>query len=409
MAETIRGRGTFRALGYRDFFWFWLGYFISNVGSWMQSVTQGWLLFDLTGSPLYLGLFSLLRTVMLLSFFLLGGIVADRWERRLVMIWIQVISLSTALVLAILASFGIVQVWHIFVLGGLTSTAWAFEQPVRQSLIPQLVSREDLVNALALNAVTWNGAGLLGPSLVGILVGWVGISGCFYINAVSYLAVIASLVWMHIPARSGEGENQGWTQSLVDGLGYVRQHELIVTLLVVSSLVSIFGRSYITLLPVVAKDVLHLGASGFGFISAAPGLGTIIGSVSLAALGRFKIKGRGLVLVLLSGAAALLIFATARHFQTAFVSLAMVGGLGTVFDTLLNTLIQLAVSDDYRGRVMGIYGMTATGLRELGGMQAGFIAEWTNAPLAIGAGASVVAVVAIFFLAPRAQRFPYGA
>ncbi len=400
-----KGRGIFSALGYPDFFWFWLSYFVSNAGSWMQSVTQGWLLFDLTGSPLYLGLFSLLRTIMLLIFFLLGGIAADRWSRRLVMIWIQIISLSSALVLAVLASSGIVQVWHIFVLGGITSTAWAFEQPVRQSLIPQLVSREDLVNALALNAVTWHGAGLLGPSLVGILVGWVGISGCFYINAVSYLAVIASLLWMHIPAQGGAGTTRGWTKSLAGGLAYVRQHELIVTLLVVSSLVSIFGRSYITLLPVIAKDVLRLDASGFGFISAAPGLGTIIGSVTLAALGRFKIKGRGLVAVLLSSAAALIVFASAGHFQTAFASLVMVGGLSTIFDTLLNTLIQLAVSDDYRGRVMGIYGMTAAGLRELGGLQAGLIAEWTNAPLAIGTGASAVAAVALLFLAPRARRF----
>ncbi len=409
MPEASEMRGMFRALGYRDFFWFWLSYFVSNAGSWMQSVTQGWLLFDLTGSPLDLGLFSLLRTVLLLSFFLLGGIVADRWDRRLVMIWIQIISLSTAFLLALLVSFGVVQVWHIFVLGGITSTAWAFEQPVRQSLIPQLVGRDDLVNALALNAVTWSGAGLLGPSLVGILVGWVGVSGCFYINVVSYFAVVASLLWMHIPARAGKEKSQGWTDSLADGVGYVRQHELIGTLLVVSSLVSIFGRSYITLLPVVAKEVLHVGASGFGFISAAPGLGTIIGSLSLAALGRFKIQGRGLVLVLLSGAGALLAFAAADQFRIAFGALVLVGGLTTIFDTLLNTLIQLNVSDYYRGRVMGIYGMTAAGLRELGGMQAGLITEWINAPIAIGTGASVVAVVALLFLAPRAQRFPYGA
>ncbi len=405
MGETLGKRGIFGSLHYRDFFWFWLSYFVSNVGSWMQSVTQGWLLFELTGSPLYLGLFSLLRTVMLLSFFLLGGIMADRWDRRLVMIWIQTISLSTALGLAFLTSLGVVQVWHIFVLGSATSTAWAFEQPVRQSLIPQLVSREDLVNALALNAVTWHGAGLLGPSLVGFLVGWVGISGCFYINAVSYLAVITALVWMRIPARAREGMAQGLTKSLSDGLGYIRRQELILTLLVVSSLVSIFGRSYMTLLPVIAKDVLRLGASGFGFIAAAPGLGTIIGSLTLATLGRVKIKGRGLVLILLASATALLVFAAASRFQTAFASLVVVGGLSTVFDTLLSTLIQLAVSDHYRGRVMGIYGMTAAGLREFGGMQAGLIAEWTSAPFAIGAGALVVAIVALVFLGPRARHF----
>jgi len=399
-----RGWEVFRALRYRDFFWFWSSYFVSNVGSWMQSVAQGWLLFELTNSPLYLGLFSLLRTVMLLSFFVLGGLIADRWDRRMVMMWIQIVSLLPALILAVLNSFGMVSVWHIFVLGALTSTAWAFEQPVRQSLIPQLVSREDLVNALALSAIIWHGAGLLGPSLVGFSVGYIGISGCFYVNAVSYLAVIFALARMRIPPNQWGEAKMRMTASLFDGLSYIRQQPLIFTLLAGSSLFSIFGRSYITLLPVIAKDVLRVGASGLGFIAAAPGLGTIIGSLSLAALGGIKVDKRALVVLLLSCAGALFIFAASEHFATAFVMLVMVGGLSTVFDTLLNTLIQLAVADSYRGRVMGVYGITAGGMREFGGMQAGLVAEWSSAPFALEAGAVVVALAAIFFLAPRLRR-----
>src|SRR2546428_5624984 len=154
--------GVFRALSYPDYFWFWWSYFVSNVGSWMQSIAQGWLLFDLTASPFYLGLFSSLRMVLLVSFFILGGLMSDRLDRRTVMLWIQIISALTALAMALLVSFKLIQVWHIFLLGTITSTSWAFEQPVQQALIPQLVKREDLVNALALNAVTWNGAELLG-------------------------------------------------------------------------------------------------------------------------------------------------------------------------------------------------------------------------------------------------------
>jgi MFS family permease len=391
----------FRALGYPDFFWFWSSYFVSNVGSWMQSVAQGWLLFDITSSPFYLGLFSSLRMVLLVCFFVLGGLMSDRWERRGVMLWIQVISATTALALALLISFEAIQVWHIFVLGAITSTTWAFEQPVRQALIPQLVAREDLVNALALNAVVWNGAGLLGPSLVGISVGWIGIDGCFYINVVSYLAVIAALIRMHVPAHRTDGQRVTVLQSLIDGFRYVRREGVIMTFLMVSSIFNIFGRSFVTLLPVFAKEILRVGASGFGFIAAAPGLGTIIGSLGLASLGRMEARRGILVTILLAFSLALFIFAVTGDFRIAFVALVLVGALSTVFETLLNTAIQLRVVEAYRGRVMGFYGLTVGGLRELGGMQAGFVAEWSSAPFAIETGAIVLAVIGCIFLGAR--------
>ncbi len=399
------GSGIFRALRYPDFFWYWSSYFVSNVGAWMQNVAQGWLLYDLTDSPLILGLFSLLRTGMLFCFFLLGGIVADRWDRRLVMMWIQIVSLVTAFILGILASLHMIQAWHIFILGAITTTAWAFEQPVRQSLIPKLVSREDLVNALALNSITWQGAGLLGPSLVGLLVDRVGIDGCFYINAVSYFAIIWALLRMNIPPQEAIGR-VGMTQSFFDGLRYIRHQKLILILLIGSSFVSVFGRSYIILLPVFAKEVFHVGASGLGFISAAPGLGTIIGALTLAALGRVKVRRRAFVSILVGSATALFIFAAAVSFELSFSTLVVVGALGTIFDTLLNTLIQLTVADTYRGRVMGVYGLTAAGLREFGGMQAGFIAEWASAPFAIQAGAVIVVLVALLFFYPQLKRLP---
>lgn len=391
----------FRALGYPDFFWFWSSYFVSNVGSWMQSVAQGWLLFELTSSPFYLGLFSSLRMVLLLCFFLLGGLMSDRWERRKVMLWIQAISALTALGLALLVFFHAIQVWHIFVLGAITSTTWAFEQPVRQALIPQLVGREDLVNALALNAVVWNGAGLLGPSLVGISVGRIGIAGCFFTNVLSYLAVIVALLCMHVPANKFDGQRATILQSLRDGFNYVKREKVITTFLLVSSIFNIFGRSFITLLPVFAKEVLRIGASGLGFIAAGPGLGTIFGSLGLAALGRVEARRAILVTLLLAFSASLFVFAASGDVRIAFGSLVLVGALSTLFETLLNTAIQLRVVDAYRGRVMGFYGLTGGGLREFGGMQAGFLAEWTSAPFAIGTGAIVLAVIGSIFLGAR--------
>lgn len=399
--------GAFRALSYPNFFWFWTSYFVSNVGSWMQSVAQGWLLFDLTSSPLYLGLFSSLRMVMLLCFFVLGGLMSDRWERRKVMLCIQCISALTALGLALLVSFKAIQVWHIFVLGAITSTTWAFEQPVRQALIPQMVKREDLVNALALNAVVWNGAGFLGPSLVGFSVGRIGIDGCFYVNVVSYLAVIGALLRMRVPGIAA-GPRATVLQSLLDGFAYVRREKIIMTFLLVSSIFNIFGRSFITLLPVFAKEVLRIGASGLGFIAAGPGLGTIFGSLSLATVGRVEAQRSILVTVLLAFSAALFGFAASGDSRVAFAFLVVVGGLSTVFETLLQTSIQLRVAEAFRGRVMGFYGLTGGGLRELGGMQAGFLAEWTSAPFSIETGAVILAVVGFFFIGARLKRLtPY--
>jgi MFS family permease len=401
--KLLNRTGSFRALSHPDYFWFWSSYFVSNVGSWMQGIAQGWLLFDLTASPFYLGLFSSLRMVMLLSFFLLGGIMSDRIDRRKVMLGIQWISALTALGLAVLVTTKTIQVWHIFVFGAITSTSWAFEQPVRQALLPQLVPRDDLVNALALNAVTWNGAGLLGPSLVGLSVAHIGIDGCFYANVISYLAVIGALLRMHVP-NSIRSPSVGVLQSLRDAFGYVRGERIIMTFLIVSALFNIFGRSYLTLLPVVAKEVLGVGASGFGFISAGPGLGTIFGSLTLASLGRVDARRGILITILLIFSAALFAFALSNDARLAFGFLVVVGGLSTVFETLLNTSIQLRVVESFRGRVSGFYGLTGGGLREFGGMQAGFVAEWTSAPFAIGASALVLAIVGYAFLGSRLKR-----
>jgi MFS family permease len=396
--------GAFEALGYPDYFWFWSSYFVSNIGSWMQSIAMGWLLFELTASPLYLGLFSALRMVLLLSFFIIGGIMSDRIDRRKVMLWIQFIAAGTSLVLALLVSSHAIQVWHIFVFGAVTSTTWAFEQPVRQALLPQLVPRDVLVNALALNALTWNGAGLLGPSLVGVSVGSIGIDGCFYVNVVSYLAVVAALLRLRVPANVQEAGRGTVLQSLLAGFRYVRSEPVIFRFLVVSAIFNIFGRSYVTLLPVFAKDILHVGAAGFGFLAAGPGLGTIFGSLTLASLGRVEAKRWLMVSMLLVFAVVLGGFAVSRNFSLAVGLLVAIGALSTAFETLLSTSIQLRVEEAFRGRVSGFYGLTGGGLREFGGMQAGFVAEWSSAPFAIGVGAVILAVVGYVFLGAQLKR-----
>jgi MFS family permease len=201
-----------------------------------------------------------------------------------------------------------------------------------------------------------------------------------------------------------DAPKSGVLQSLGDAFGYVRGERIIMTFLTVSALFNIFGRSYITLLPVVAKEVLHVGASGFGFISSGPGLGTIVGSLTLASLGRVPARRAILVVLLLAFSICLCVFAVNGDVWIAFATLVVVGALSTVFETLLNTSIQLRVEESFRGRVSGFYGLTGGGLREFGGMQAGFVAEWTSAPFAIAAGAIVLAVVGYIFLGARLKR-----
>jgi predicted MFS family arabinose efflux permease len=212
---------------------------------------------------------------------------------------------------------------------------------------------------------------------------------------------------MHIPQAAATRSHR-LTQSISDGFAYIRREKLIFILLVTTSLFNIFGRSYLTLLPVIAKDVLQLGASGLGFIAAGPGLGTIVGSLAVAAIAKSDVKRKVLVFLLLGYASSLILFTSTSHVQTAFSALVVVGALSIAFDTLVNTIIQLAVDDAYRGRVMGFHGMASAGLREFGGVQAGFIAEWTSAGFAIELGAVVVAAVALFYLAPRLRRVSGG-
>jgi predicted MFS family arabinose efflux permease len=209
---------------------------------------------------------------------------------------------------------------------------------------------------------------------------------------------------MHVPNVISDSRHSSVLQSLRDAFGYVRGERVIMTLLTVSALFNIFGRSYITLLPVFAKEVLRVGASGFGFISAGPGMGTIIGSLSLAFLGRVRAQRGVMITILLAFCASLFAFAVCADVRVAFGFLVAVGALSTLFETLINTAIQLRVVESFRGRVSGFYGLTGGGLREFGGMQAGFVAEWSSAPFAIGAGAVALAVIGFSFLGARLKR-----
>jgi MFS family permease len=256
-------------------------------------VAQGWLVYDLTDSPLYLGLVGVARAFAMICLPPFGGVLADRVARLRLLKTTRWISLGFALALATLVATGLIEIWQIFLLSFLSGCVEAFDQPARTALLPNLVRREDLSRAIALNSSTWQGSALFGPTLAGIMIATVGLEATFFANAVGYLAVLAALYLMRgVPERSGEREPKGITQDFAVGLRYVTGSRFVLILLALALVTSVFGRSYQQLLPVFARDVLDSGSTGLGLMMSAPGAGTMAGAVLLQVLGDFRYKGR---------------------------------------------------------------------------------------------------------------------
>jgi MFS family permease len=397
----------FSALHNRNFALLWFGLIISNSGSWMQIVAQGWLVYDLTGSPLALGVTGFARAVPMIVLPPMGGVIADRVPRLKLLKVTQTASFLIALVLAVLVSTGLVEVWHIAALGLLSGAVNAFDQPTRQALLPDLVRREDMTSAIALNSAAWQGSALFGPTLAGATVSLTSIAGAFYVNAFSFLAVVVALFLMRgVPERSPGARNRGMFDDLADGLRYVGATRLVSTLLLLSAVTSIFGRSYQQLLPVFAKDVLHVGTSGLGLMMSAPGAGTLAGAVALGALGDVPRKGVVLFVGMLAFSVTLALFTLSRSFPMSLLLL-FLGGITTItFSTMLTTMVQLVAPGYMRGRVMALITVTMQGFAPLGAMLTGAIATGTGTPAAVALSALIVAgAAAACSAAPVVRRF----
>jgi len=388
----VRAPQTFRALRHRNFRLFWWGQLISVSGSWMQIAAQGWLVYRLTDSAFYLGLVSFARYFPVLLFSLFGGVFADRFPKRELVILTQSVAMIQAFLLAALTYLGIVEIWHIIVLSMLLGTVNAFDMPARQSFIVEMVGKDDLLNAIALNSTVFNASRIVGPVGAGILVPILGEAICFFLNGISFLAVLIGLMLMDLRSLSQasvEAEQGSVWLKLKEGLGYVRQDWTILTLLVMVSSSSVFALPYSTLMPAFARDVLGAGPAGYGTLLAAVGLGALSGALFLASWGTHFPKGRLFTIGNLLFPLSIIAFSLSRCFVLSGLLLMLVGFGFILQNAMANTLLQTTAKEGFRGRVMSMHSLAFIGLSPIGDLQAGTFAHFLGVPLVVGLGATV--------------------
>lgn len=393
---------TFAPLRYRNFRLLWTGLIISNIGSWMQFVALGYLVDRLTGSPVYLGLLAATQAVPRLLFAMLGGTTADRVDRRGLLLATNLVLMTSATVLAVLTVTGRIQVWEIFLIGSINSLVQAFDMPARHSMVPSLVAEHEVLTAISLNSVAFNGAGIIGPSVGGVLIAAVGEAGAFFVNAVSYFAVLAALLLMSVPRQERVGRVRV-SEDLREGLALLRHHPQIVPLLGTVAVLSFFGRPYVRLMPAFAREVVHVGAEGLGLLQSAPGIGTVAALLLVGWLSTMRGKGGLLSLATLSFGAAVAVFGMMRWFWPAVAALVAVGTTQALAMASANTLLQLTVPAHARGRAMGLYSMVAFGGFALGSLPVGVLADYVGVGPALAAGGAIVVLIALTVL-PRLKR-----
>ena len=393
----MRLPATLRALGYRNFQLFFGGQWISLTGTWMQNVAQAWLVYRLTGSSVLLGLVSFSSQIPVFLMAPVGGIVADRFPRRRVVIGTQTASMLLAFILAVLTLTGAVRIWHIFVLSALLGVVNAFDIPARQAFFVEMVGRDDLINAIALNSSMFNASRIIGPAVAGILVASIGEGWCFFANGASYIAVIAGLLMMTVEPRKPVKEPGSPLADVIEGFRFVIRSAPIHHLMMLLGVVSVTGMPFAVLMPIFAAQILHGGARGLGILMGASGVGALAGALLLAS--RETVSGLGRWVAISAGAfgVSLMTFAFSRSFWLSCVLLLPVGFTMMVEMGSSNTLIQTMSPDHLRGRVMSVYSMMFMGMAPLGAVLSGVAAGRWGAPVTVAAGGIVcVAAAAIF-------------
>jgi MFS family permease len=399
---TPRLQHALRSLRHRNYRLFFGGQLISLIGTWIQNVAQSWLVYRLTGSEVLLGLvgFAGLIPIFLLAPF--GGAIADRADRRRVLIATQAASLLAALVLALLTLLGAVTVWHVVGTAVALGIVNAVDIPTRQAFVPSLVGQEDLVNAIALNSTMFNGARIVGPAVAGVVVAAVGEGWCFAANAVSFLAVIVGLVLVAVPAHVPDRRTVSTMAQIAEGFRFAWDNVPIRVLLFLLGIVSLTGMPYMVLMPVFADRILHGGARSLGLLMAASGCGALGGAVLLAS--RRDIRGLGLWIALAAAGfgASLILFSLSRTLWLSIGLLVPAGFTMIVQMASSNTLVQSMVPDKLRGRVMSVYSMMFLGMAPFGSLLAGALAQHVGAPTTVAAGGVVCMAAAALF----ARRLP---
>lgn len=388
---------TFRALKHRNFQLFFAGQFVSLTGTWMQSVAQSWLVYQMTGSVVLLGMIGFAGQIPVFLIAPFGGAVADRFDRRKILVITQSCAMLTAFVLAILTLTGNIQVWHLFVLALCFGLANAFDIPTRQAFVSDMVAREDLLNAIALNSSMFNGARIVGPAIAGILVASVGEGWCFFGNAVSYIAVITGILLMKITPVFRERKGSTLA-NIAEGFSFVATNAPVRGLLLLLGLISLMGMPYAVLMPIFASKILGGGSQTLGLLMGASGIGALAAALILAS--RKEVFGLGRWVAVTSGTfgIALILFSFSTNFWLSLIILVPVGFSMMTQMSSSNTLIQAMVPDELRGRVMSVYSMMFMGMAPLGALLAGTLAEILGAPNTVALGGAVCVLGSLVFI-----------
>jgi MFS family permease len=385
----------FTSLRHRNFRLFFWGQLISLIGTWMDKTAEGWLVYRLTGSKVLLGVIAAAGTAPMVIFSFWGGSIADRLPKRSILVVTQSIAMVLAFSEGILVWTGWVRPWQIGVLATLGGIVLAFDMPARQSFVIEMASREDLMNAISLNSTIVNGARLIGPSLAGIIMAKLGIAPCFFVDGLSFLAVIAGLLMMNPPAQPQRERAASALKHALGGLAHVRENRRVLILLSLFSVVGVFGWSYMVLMPAYARDVLKLDAAGYGTLMSASGFGALIGALVTAAAGQAMPRRPAVLGGVWLFAGGLLLFCMSPSLGLSLLFLALAGFGMMVFFSTSNTLVQTSVPDDMRGRVMGVWALIFGGMIPIGSIEAGLMARWIGTRETIGVNAVVCALAAL--------------
>lgn len=398
----------YAALKHRNFRLYWFGQMISLIGTWMQIIAQGWLVYQLTRSPLALGLVGMASSLPILLFSLFGGVLADRFDRRKLLLTTQTLAMIEAFIMAGLIWSGQIQVWQIYALAFGLGMINAVDNPSRQAFVVELVGKEDLPNAIALNATIFNLARVVGPAVAAALLATVGVGSAYFINGLTFIAVIVMLLAIRVPTRTTRATQRSMADNLREGLAYIRSDPPTLALIGMVAIVGLFGLPYSTLMPAFADRALHTGVQGYGALLTASGIGALISALSLASLSSLRNKGRLLTLGDMIFPLMLMAFSFTRWMPLALGLLMLVGSFLVMRATVSNILLQTTVPDELRGRVMSVYTMMFLGMTPFGSFQAGWVAEHFGAPTAIFVGGLIVWLAAIFVFIrfPRVRRLP---
>jgi MFS family permease len=394
------------ALRHRNYQLFFGGQVVSTIGTWMQNVAQPWLVLQITHSGFWVGLIIATQFLPVLLFGPVGGLIADRFPKRLVLILTQTAYMLPAFALFLVTHAGVVQLWMVFGAAVAIGLVNVFDPPTRQAFIIEMVGREDLPNAIALNSSVFNTSSVVGPSIAGILISTVGLPICYLVNGVSFIAVIGALALMRdLPRLHRDRPREPLMVQLREGFSYAKNNPAVGMLLIMVAVVSLFAMNRLTLLPLFADSVLHIGARGFGFLVASLGVGAVTGAVALAVLPHGAITPRRQFIAVIVWVAALIGFSLSRAVWLSVSMLFVVGLCQMWFLISANTRVQSMTPEHLRGRVMSLYMQSVMGVSPIGSAQAGALASAFGPPAAMITGAVIVGLVALYMRIARPAVF----